>query len=460
MHGGKVNLDTSMENRLPGDTCEKDWIWEREVEAAPWEEVRRLSVGAWERQYRRLRESSPFYARKWREAGAGNSFVSLADLSQLPFTTKQELKEALDEDPPFGSNLCIAPDQVKRVYQTSGTSGSPSVLALTRTDMETWTTMGTRSYYATGIHEHSSVLTTFGAGPFVAGHTHFVLLRIGTRSVPVAPGDTERVLFGLRSGLADTLLSTASFAQYLANRMEKEDGGGDWKLSHVVTGGEPGGGIPAIRDHIQRALGVTVTEVMGIGDIAPSLFGECTHQQGMHFCGAGHVWVELIDPETREPMEIETGAEGELVYTTLTREAMPVVRFLGGDIARIEGTTCECGRTSFRQRVIGRRDDMFIVRGVNVYPTAILSIVGDFRPRVTGRARVVRPGPETSIEPPVPVEVEVTERHESDPALIADIEAAIRSRLMFRSRVELVPESEFGEAGYKTRLTVRPKNIK
>jgi len=444
-----------MENRLPGDTCEKDWIWEREVETASWDEVRRLSVGAWERQYRRLREGSPFYARKWRDAGVGSSFVSLADLSQLPFTTKQELKDALDDDPPFGSNLCVAQDQVKRVYQTSGTSGSPSVLALTRTDMETWTTMGTRTYYATGIHEHSSVLTTFGAGPFVAGHTHFVLLRIGTRSVPVAPGDTERVVFGLRSGLADTLLATASFAQYLANRMEKEGGGGDWKLSHVVTGGEPGGGIPAIRDHIQRALGVTVTEVMGIGDIAPSLFGECTHQQGMHFCGAGHVWVELIDPETREPMEIETGAEGELVYTTLTREAMPVVRFLGGDIARIEGTTCECGRTSFRQRVIGRRDDMFIVRGVNVYPTAILSIVGDFRPRVTGRARVVRPGPETSIEPPIPIEVEVTERHESDPALIGEIEAAVHSRLMFRSRVELVPESEFGEAGYKTRLTVR-----
>jgi phenylacetate-CoA ligase len=443
-----------MENRLPGDKCERDWIWEREIEAAPWEETRRISVGAWERQYRRLRGSSKFYSGKWREAGVGSSFVSLADLNQLPFTTKQELKDALDEEPPFGTNLCVAPEQVKRVYQTSGTSGSPSVLALTRADMETWTIMGTRTYYATGIHEHSSVLTTFGAGPFVAGHTHFVLLRIGARSVPVAPGDTERVIFGFRAGLADTLLATASFAQYLANRVESE-GGAEWKLAHVVTGGEPGGGIPAIRDHIQRMLGVTVTEVMGIGDIAPSLFGECTHQQGMHFCGGGHVWVELIDPETREPMEIETGAEGELVYTSLTREAMPVVRFLGGDIVRIEGTTCECGRTSFRQRVIGRRDDMFIVRGVNVYPTAILSVVGDFRPRVTGRARVVRPGPETSIEPPIPVEVEVSERHESDPALIKQIESAIHSRLMFRSSVELVPESEFGEAGYKTRLTVR-----
>jgi len=443
-------------NRLPGDNCERDWIWEREIEAAPWEETRRLSVAAWERQYRRIRESSPFYARKFREAGAGNSFVSLADLSQLPFTTKQELKEALDEDPPFGSNLCVSPDQVKRVYQTSGTSGSPSVLALTRGDMETWTIMGTRTYYATGIHDHSSVLTTFGAGPFVAGHTHFVLLRIGSRSVPVAPGDTERVIFGLRSGLADTLLSTASFAQFLANRLEQTDAEPSAiPLTHVVTGGEPGGGIPSIRDHIQRVLGVTVTEVMGIGDIAPSLFGECTHQQGMHFCGGGHVWVELIDPETREPIEIETGAEGELAYTTLTREAMPVVRFLGGDIVRIEGTECECGRTSFRQRVLGRRDDMFIVRGVNVYPAAILAVVGDFRPRVTGRARVIREGPETSIEPPIPVEVEVTERHESDGALVTEIENAIHSKLMFRSKVELVPESEFGEAGYKTRLTVR-----
>jgi len=456
VHGGKGNLCFNLASRLRGDNCDRDWIWEREIEAAPWEETRRLSVAAWERQFRRIRESSPFYARKFREAGVGSSFVSLADLTQLPFTTKEELKQALDEDPPFGSNLCVTPDQVKRVYQTSGTSGVPSVLALTRGDMETWTVMGTRTYYATGIHEHSSVLTTFGAGPFVAGHTHFVLLRIGARSVPVAPGDTERVLFGLGAGLADTLLATASFAQYLANRLEKDGPERTaMPLMHVVTGGEPGGGIPAIRGHIERVLGVTVTEVMGIGDIAPSLFGECPHQQGMHFCGSGHVWVELIDPDSREPMEIETGAVGELVYTALTREAMPIVRFLGGDIARIEGTSCECGRTSFRQRVIGRRDDMFIVRGVNVYPTAILAVVGDFRPRVTGRARVVRKGPETSIEPPIPVEVEVTERHESDPALIAEIEDAIHSRLMFRCKVTLVPESDFGEAGYKTKLTVR-----
>jgi phenylacetate-CoA ligase len=194
---------------------------------------------------------------------------------------------------------------------------------------------------------------------------------------------------------------------------------------------------------------------MGIGDVAPSLFGECPLQQGMHFCGAGHVWPELVEPETGEPMEIETGAEGELVYTALTREAMPVVRFRGGDIVRIEGTSCECGRTSFRMRVLGRRDDMFIVRGVNVYPAAILSVVGDFRPRVTGRARVVRKGPETSIEPPIPVEIEVATPGDSNASLVAQIEEAIHSRLLFRARVTLVSETDFGEAGYKTRLTVQ-----
>ncbi len=446
----------SRNNRLRGDACDRDWIWEREIETATAEDSLRLASGAWDRQFRRLREASPFYARKFKEAGLGSSFVGLGDLANLPFTTKDELKTALDEDPPFGSNACVEPSLVKRVYQTSGTSGSPSVLALTRADMETWTVMGTRTYYATGIHEHSSVLTTFGAGPFVAGHTHFVLLRIGARSVPVGPGDTDRVLFGLRAGLADTLLATASFAQYLANRLEKADKDPSaLPIVHIVTGGEPGGGIPAIRDHIQEVLGVTVTEVMGIGDVAPSLFGECPHQAGMHFCGAGHVWPELVDPETREPMVIETGAVGELVYTTLTREAMPVVRFLGGDIVRIEGTSCDCERTTFRMRVLGRRDDMFIVRGVNVYPAAILSVVGEFRPRVTGRARVIRKGTEVTVDPPVPVEVEVPAGQESDNGLAAELAEAIHSRLTFRCQVALIPEPVFGESGYKTRLTVQ-----
>jgi phenylacetate-CoA ligase len=451
-----VRSTASWTGRLSGDGCEADWIWDREVESESHAAAFARAAAAWEKQFRRLTERSRFYARKFRQAGARGTAVGLRDLTRLPFTTKDELKQAIDEEPPFGANACVPPDEIKRVYQTSGTTGAPSVLALTANDIETWTVIGARTYFATGIHEHSSVLTTFGAGPFVAGHTHFVLSRIGSRSVPVAPGDTDRVLFGLRAGLADTLLCTPSFAQYLANRLEKsEPDPGPMVLNHVVTGGEPGGGIPAIRDHIQATLGATVTEVMGIGDIAPSLFGECPGQQGMHFCGGGHVWAEMVHPDTREPMTIESGAVGELVYTHLTREAMPVVRFLGGDIVKVEGAPCGCGRATFRMRVLGRRDDMFIVRGVNVYPSAILSVIGRFRPRVSGRARVVREGDDVSVQPPVPVEVEIPKDHAADPALAAEIEAAIHSALVFRAKVQLVPEPAFGEAGYKTRLTVK-----
>jgi phenylacetate-CoA ligase len=439
-------------SRLPGDTCGRDWIWDRTVETASAADVEEMAARAWVSQRAHL-AGSGFYREKLR--GLELEAVELRDLRRLPLTSKAELKAALDAEPPFGPNLCVPAAAVKRVYQTSGTTGTPSVLALTPADMDVWTQIGARSYFATGVHDHSSVLSTFGAGPFVAGHTHFSVMEVGARSVPVGPGDTERVLFSLRVGLADTLLATPSFAQYLANRLEKEGAGrAPLSLTHVVTGGEPGGGIPRVREHIERALGATVTEVMGIGDLAPSLFGECPEQQGMHFCGTGHIWPELVDPDTREVLEIEAGATGELVYTHLTREAMPVLRFLSGDLVRIEGTQCGCGRTSFRMRCLGRRDDMLIVRGVNVYPSAVLDVVGDFRPRVTGRARLVRAGDEVSVEPPVPLEVEVPAGR-ADGRLATEIETAVRAKLTFRARVQLVPEGTFGDAAYKTRLTRR-----
>ncbi len=454
-----IDKTGSSAGRLKGDSCDQDWMWDRDVETGSVADQLAAASTAWDAQLQHLAEGSRFYARKFKEAGVGASTkVRLADITSLPFTTKDELKQSVDEQPPFGTNAGVPEERIKRVYQTSGTTGTPTVIPLTRKDMDTWSTIGTRTYYATGIHDHHSVLTTFGAGPFVAGHTHFVLTRIGARAVPVAPGDTGRVIVGLKTGLADTLLSTPSFAQYLANKLEgTSPDPRSLRLMHVVTGGEPGGGIPAIRDHIEGVLGATVTEVMGIGDVAPSLFGECPQQAGMHFCGTGHVWPELVHPETQEPMAIETGAVGELVYTHLTREAMPVVRFLSGDIVRIEGTSCACGRTSFRMRCLARRDDMFIVRGVNVYPSAILAVVGEFRPRVTGRARVVRRDTAVSVQPPVPVEVEVPTASPGDAQLASAIEEAIHTRLTFRCKVELIPEEAFGASGYKTNLTVTRK---
>lgn len=296
----------------------------------------------------------------------------------------------------------------------------------------------------------------FGAGPFVAGSTHRVLERLGAATVPVGPGDTERVLSALQAGLADTMLGTPTFAQYLANAVAER--GLDARglgLRHILSGGEPGGGIPALKQHIEEAFDAQITEIYGLGDITPSLMGECPVGGGLHWSGQGIVWPELIDVDTLEPVTIEPGAIGEPVYTALTREAMPLVRFRSGDIFEIQDAGCPCGRTSWRARCVGRVDDMFIVRGVNVYPSPIQAIVAEFKPAVTGRIRVVLPSEGVSIVPPVPLQVEVGDLP-AEPATLADrINDAVRSRLVFRCDVEFVAQTEFGDAGYKTRSTVR-----
>ncbi|MEP7106179.1 MAG: hypothetical protein ABI838_10065, partial [Chloroflexota bacterium] len=152
-------ISGSPRGRLAGDDCEREWIWDREVETAAAEATFARAAAAWERQQRHLVENSAFYARR-----LGGTPVSLDELHRLPLTSKDDLKQAIDERPPFGTDLAVPEAQVKRVYQTSGTSGAPSVIALTSADLETWTEIGARTYFATGIHDHHSVLTTFGAG--------------------------------------------------------------------------------------------------------------------------------------------------------------------------------------------------------------------------------------------------------------------------------------------------------
>ncbi|MEO8694337.1 MAG: phenylacetate--CoA ligase family protein [Acidimicrobiales bacterium] len=433
-----------------------DWILDRAVETAPLADGRARADDAWNRLRDGLAERSGFVRRHLRAAGADLASVErVADLPRLPLCSKADLRDSQDRHPPFGDHLGVDEAEVKLVYQTSGTTGRPCRIALTRGDAEMWWTIGARSYRATGMYPHDSVLVSLGAGPFVAGHTHGSVDRTGARRVPVAPGDTARVLDAAAAGLFDTIVATPSFALHLADRCARE--GIDAPrlgIRHIVSGGEPGGGIPSTRARIEASFDCDVTEAMGLGDIAPSLYGECEAKEGMHFCGQGFVWPELIDSATSEPLAIETGVVGEVVYTTLQREAMPLVRFRSGDIVEIMGTSCECGRTSFRARCLARSDDMFIVRGVNVYPSAIVAVVGEFQPHVSGRARVVLPVGAVAVDPPVAVQVELAAA-DAPADLAARIADAIRQRLTFRASVELVAPDEFGDAGYKTNLVAR-----
>lgn len=187
--GGRLQCVIVALGRVGGGECGDDWIRDRPSESASRADVLARARAAWERQFAYVRAHSALYARKFAEAGIGGR-VALDDLARLPFASKEELRRALEERPPFGSNACVPPERIKRIYQTSGTTGSPSVIALTPADAEAWTEIGAPSYWATGIHPHHAVVSTYGAGPFVAGHT---LLRVGSDRRPQHPGRPRRL---------------------------------------------------------------------------------------------------------------------------------------------------------------------------------------------------------------------------------------------------------------------------
>jgi phenylacetate-CoA ligase len=223
-------------------------------------------------------------------------------------------------------------------------------------------------------------------------------------------------------------------------------------VRRLLVAGEPGGGEPAFRAQLEAGWGARVTEAMGIGDIGVSLWGECEHQDGMHLGAAGFVHPELIDPATEEAVPMEDGARGELVLSHLRHRAAPLLRFRTRDHVEVRATPCPCGRTGPRIRCIGRTDDMLIVRGVNVFPSAVREVVGGFAPRVSGHIAIRRRSPGVKQDPPLPVRVELAQEGEPDPALAETIAARVRDVLVVRADVELVPWGSLRRSEYKSRL--------
>ena len=296
-------------------------------------------------------------------------------------------------------------------------------------------------------------MLTYNSGPFVAGVVLDAWSRIGATVVPVGSGNTERLVRAFQVLEADALGCTPSYAIYLA----------DWcrargidplslGIRQIAVAGEPGGGEPATRGLIQDAFGANVREALGIADVSPSLWGECEEQGGMHFSGRDHVYPELIDPETDASQPWEDGAEGELVYTSLRRDAMPVVRFRSRDRVVVTARPCSCGRTSVRVRCIGRTDDLLIVRGTNLFPSAVREVVAAFRPRVAGPI-LIRPA-HTGVRQDVPprVIVELGDGERGDEELAAAIQAEIRGKLVTSTVIELVPYGTLPRSEYKSQL--------
>jgi phenylacetate-CoA ligase len=425
------------------------------VEARPWDEQLAIDDEAYRAQLAYLLERSPFYREKLGLSSADDA-GGLAEIAALPLTGKPELKATTTEENPVGAHLCVDRSKIVRIYSTSGTTGTPSYIPLTARDLDDWVTGSARSYAASGISAGQRIVSTYNAGPFVAGAALASFDLIGLCHIPIGTGNTERLIRAIELLQPEAAVLTPSYAAHLLEWTSAR--GLDLRstcVERVLVAGEPGGGEPAFRARLEEGWGARVTEAMGIGDIGISLWGECEEQDGMHLGARGFVYPELIDPATAESIALDDGASGELVLTHLRHQAAPLLRFRTRDHVHVRTSPCRCGRTGPRVRCVGRTDDMLIVRGVNVFPAALRDVVGGFAPSVSGHIRV-RPAAEgVKQEPPLPVSVELAEGVDADEDLAETIRERIRAVLVVQTRVELVPWGSLERSEYKGQLVER-----
>jgi len=308
----------------------------------------------------------PLYRERLRRAGVGaKDLRSLDDLTRLPFTTKSDFRDTY----PFGM-LAVPMDEVVRIHASSGTTGKPTVVAYTRGDLQTWSEVMARTVMAGGVGPGDVVQNAYGYGLFTGGlGFHYGAELVGAAVIPISGGFTERQLMALQDFGSTVLCSTPSYGLHLAEAIE--EAGIDpktLKLRVGFFGAEPW--TEGMRQALEARLGVMALNIYGISEvIGPGVSVECPERRGMHVA-EDHFLPEIVDPATLEP--VPPGVQGELVFTTLTKEALPLIRYRTRDLTSMDPEPCACGRVLVRiGRITGRTDDMLIIRGVNVYPSQI-----------------------------------------------------------------------------------------
>lgn len=428
-------------------------FWNEEMETLSPERFHDVQEKALFKQLKYVWENSEFYKKKFAEAGVAlKDIKTLEDLAKLPFTEKAELRDSQITAPPLGTHVACAVEKVKRIYSTSGTTGRPTFIGLTKRDLAAWREASCRAFWTGGFRPDSKVPLVV-APFFIAASYADAIEAIGT-VVPIGVGATDRLVAAFQHIGCNAFLSTSSFPLHFADSLQKR--GIDPKslgIKYILAGGEPGAAIPSVRQRVEETFGCLFLEMMGNGDMCGEMWSECRYKKGMHFVAQGVVHTEIIDPDTGKVQDIKLGARGELVYTSLDRECIPLVRFRTRDHVEVTQTSCECGRTGFGIRVFGRTDDMIIVQGVNVYPAAVRDTIASLVPKTTGAIEIqlYSPPPE-GWKPPIHIRVE----HGKEPGdlnrLKEEIENLIREKLIFRPNVELVPPDSLPKYEYKAKL--------
>jgi phenylacetate-CoA ligase len=340
-------------------------FWNPSMERMPVEDLKEIQEKKLRALVNNVYNYSPFYKRKFKELGLHPSDIrGLEDLPKLPFTKKQDLRDNY----PFGM-FAVPISQIVRFHASSGTTGKPTLVGYTENDIRMWVESLCRGLVSCGVTHEDIVQIAYGYGLFTGGlGFHYAVEKIGATALPISTGNTAKQIELMKDLGVTVIACTPSYMLYMAEYAEKMGTSiRETSLRIGIFGAEPWS--EETRKRIEEKTGITAYDVYGTSELSGPLFTECTERNGLHIW-ADHFLVEVIDPKTGE--NVGEGEKGELVVTTLSKEAMPLIRWRTGDITILETEKCNCGRTHPRiMRILGRSDDMLIVRGVNVFPSQI-----------------------------------------------------------------------------------------
>jgi len=434
--------------------------WNEEIESISPATLRRLENEYLQTQLDYVWTCSAFYQAKFAEAGVKREVIrDLADLPLLPFTEKTECLRSQQEHPPFGAYLATNQEQVTRAHKTSGTTGRALFVALTRRDRTLMNECAARSFWAAGLRPSDTVVHCLNYCLWMGGFSdHENLETTGATVVPFGVGQTALLLQTIHELQVNAISATPSYMLplleiVLAKGLNPHDLG----LRKGFFGAEPGISEPSVRSRIEETWGMRAMDAnFGMADILSIMGSECEHRQGLHFHAHGAVAVELIEPLAGAPQALTQGAEGELVYTHLRKEAQPLIRYRARDVVRILGTgRCPCGRTSFRFRILGRSDDMLHVRGINVFPTGVGDALARLSEQLSGEFQIIvdHPPPHQYLR----VRVELAQNLAPDQVgeLPQQIKQALHEQLNFRAEPELVLYGTLPRTEQKARRVIK-----
>jgi phenylacetate-CoA ligase len=447
-------------------------FWNPVIETLPPDELKSLQWRRLKQQLQYNYDHSAYYREeKFHKAGlTPQDIKSFADFQKIPLMTKDEHRWTQEESlrrfgHPYGLITCAPVEKIIRINSTSGTTGRPTLYTLTKNDIDVLNEMHARKYWRTGLRPGNIVLQALSLSMFTGGlPLSDGLQAMGLCVVPVGiEGGTKRVLDFILLTRPDVIIATPSFGEYLIEQTPRLTGrdAGDLGIRWFYCAGEPGAGIPSIRKKLQEGFGAKVFDHTGGGHAFHGISCGVEPYAGMHFVSPDHCILELVDPASKDPVAMIDGAVGEMVFTFIGWEGGPFMRYALGDLIQISTEPCACGWPEMRFKIMGRADDMLIIKGVNIYPAALKSVVGEFVPRTTGALRILldRPGP--LVTPPLNVKVEYGSGDMTDEEkhkLKGELTAQIRDQLRVKPQIELVPPQSLPrEAGKTSLIEIRKK---